>query len=301
MPGNSRAAQRRKAWRQFAAAMASGLRKIHRWGDPAIRLRSLMDLALAAGCAGSLSQGLSMSQPEVRFVIVTNGRTGSTLLVNLLRSHPAIQCEDEILNERRWQGAQRPLGWLVRTEPAPYLAWRARRATKPVFGFKLKTGAQVVDLGRTLGSLYRRGWRLIYLARRDALQQTFSWCVAQASGRWQSNGDHPIRDNNGVTLDVAAFQRDLSACVQDRQHLAALLHRWPHLALVYEDDLQHSDLWPATGARLCAFLGVAPAPLTSQVARTWERPYAEVVTNYAEILAAVAAGPFAYLVDREQG
>lgn len=242
-----------------------------------------------------------MSHPEVRFVVVTNGRSGSTLLVDLLRSHPAVQCENEILNEGRWQGALQPLGWLVRTMPAPYLAWQANRATKPVFGFKLKTGAQVNDLGGTLDSLQRRGWRLIYLARRDALAQTFSWCVAQASGRWQSNGERPIRDRDSVTLDVPAFQRDLSACVQDRKHLAALLHRWPHLALVYEDDLLEREQWPVTGARLCAFLGVAPAPLTSQVAKTWERSYAEVVTNYAEILAVVAAGPFAYLLHGEQG
>lgn len=39
--------------------------------------------------------------PKTRFVLVNNGRSGSTLLVDLLRSHPAIDCQDEILNERR--------------------------------------------------------------------------------------------------------------------------------------------------------------------------------------------------------
>jgi hypothetical protein len=89
--------------------------------------------------------------------------------------------------------------------------------------------------------------------------------------------------------------------VKDRQALADLMRQLPHLPLIYEDDLAHSDRWPATGARVCAFLGVAPAPLTSRLVKTWEQPYTEVVTNYAEVLAAVAAGPFAYLVDREQG
>lgn len=44
-----RAAQRRKAWRQIASAGKSGLRKIVRWGDPATRLHSLMEIALAVG------------------------------------------------------------------------------------------------------------------------------------------------------------------------------------------------------------------------------------------------------------
>lgn len=241
-----------------------------------------------------------MSQPEIRFVVVANGRTGSTLLADLLRSHPAIQCEDELLNERRWRGRCRPLGWLVRALPMPYLAWRAGRVTQPVFGFKLKTGGQVHDLGRTLHSLHRRGWRLISLSRRAALPQTFSWAVAQATGRWQrtANGEAPPQR---VTLDATSFLRDLHTCVADRQALADLLRPLPHLALTYEDDLADRGQWPTTGARLCAFLNVAPVPLTSRIVKTWERPYTEVVTNYAEILAAVAAGPFAYLVDREQG
>ena len=65
-----------------------------------------------------------MSRPELRFVIVNNGRTGSTLLVNLLHSHPDIQCAEEIFNESRWQDARRPLGWLVRAFPTPYLTDR---------------------------------------------------------------------------------------------------------------------------------------------------------------------------------
>lgn len=241
-----------------------------------------------------------MHQPETRFVIVTNGRTGSTLLVNLLCAHPAIQCAQELLNEARWRGARQPLGWLVRAFPAPYLTWHAGRATKPVFGFKLKTGGQVRDLGRTLHSLHRRGWRLIYLSRRDALSQTFSWTVAQASGRWQRAAvQAPARAS--ITLNVADFMRDLSTCIADRYALAAMIAQLPHLALLYEDDLQYSEQWPATGARLCAFLGVTPAPLTSRIVKTWDRPYSEVVTNYAEIMAAVAASPFAHLVDRVQG
>ena len=96
-------------------------------------------------------------------------------------------------------------------------------------------------------------------------------------------------------------QTAVECAIADRHALAAMMAQRQHLALVYEDDLQHSEQWPATGARVCAFLGVAPAPLTSRVVKTWDRPYREVVTNYAEIMAAVAASPFAYLVVRAQG
>lgn len=236
-----------------------------------------------------------MKRSGARFVLVANGRTGSTLLADLLRSHPAIQCEDEVLNETRWRGMHRPLGWLARAFPMPYLGWRARRATRPVYGFKLKTGGQVYGLGRVLDGLHRRGWRLIHLHRRDALQQALSWSVAQASGRWQTTAGQP-GEPHPVTLEVEGFLRDLRTCVKDRQALAGAMRHLPHLPLVYEADLESAEQWPATTARVCAWLGVAPVPLGSRHVKTWDRPYAEVVTNHAEVMAAVARSPFGGLL-----
>ncbi len=236
-----------------------------------------------------------MSPVATRFVIINNGRSGSTLLVDLLRSYPDIECDGEILNERLWRRWRWPLLSLIRARPLPYLERRAERATKPVYGFKLKTGGQVYNLDRTLRGLHHHGWRLIYLHRRDALQQTLSWSVAQASGRWQTTTDRP-RMPRTVTLDIDDFLRDLRTCVKDRQTLADLMQQLPHLPLVYEADLQSSEQWPITSARVCAWLGVPLVPLTSQIVKTWDRPYAEVVTNYAEIMAAVARSPFDYLL-----
>lgn len=236
-----------------------------------------------------------MPSAAIRFVIVNNGRSGSTLLVDLLRSHPAIQCEAEILNARFWHRWQWPLLWLVRAFPLSYLERQARRATKPIYGFKLKTGGQVYNLDSTLRALHRHGWRLIYLHRRDALQQALSWSVAQVSGHWQAADDHS-RETRAVTLNVECFIRNLRTCLADRQTLARLMRQLPHLSLVYEDDLQSSEQWPVTSARMCDWLGASPAPLTSRIIKTWEQPYAEVVTNYAEIIAAVARSPFDYLV-----
>ena len=64
------------------------------------------------------------------FVVFGMGRTGSSLLVSLLDSHPAICCEGEILNHQNWRGAWRPLEWIVRRQPMPYLAYRRRLAQR---------------------------------------------------------------------------------------------------------------------------------------------------------------------------
>jgi hypothetical protein len=233
-----------------------------------------------------------MTTPRTtRFIIVANGRTGSTLLVDLLDSHPMIACADELLNERHWRRRHRPLLWLARAFPILYLERQAHKSTQAAYGFKLKTGGQVHNLGSTLTSLHRRGWKLIYLARSDALQQTFSWSVAKLTGRWQTTIEQPGRSQS-VTLDVPSFLRDLQTTLHDRQCLAEIMAPLPHLALVYEDDLARPVLRPATCERICTWLGIAPAPCSNRIVRTWEQPYPAMIRNYDEIVAAVADSPW---------
>lgn len=221
-----------------------------------------------------------------RFVILTNGRSGSTLLVDLLKSHPDIDCEPEVLNESRWKQYKRPVLWLLRAWPIPYLEWRAQRCRKAVYGFKLKTGGQVYNLAHTTRMLFQRGWQLIYLSRRDILQQTLSWSVAQATNRWQTTPGREY-DQRRVQLDKDLFLRNYSTAQQNKLQLAAMMRTLPNLALVYEDDLARSDSLPATSARLCDFLGVQQAVLSSTLIPTWDRPYSEIVSNYVDLMAAV--------------
>lgn len=231
---------------------------------------------------------------QKRFVIVASGRSGSTLLVDLLRSHSDIWCDDELLDTSAWPGIKRPLLWLVRQHPYPYLEFKTRQAGKPVYGFKLKTGGQVPHLADTLKKLHHAGWQMIYLRRADALAQTFSWSVAQASGRWhrRANQTRPPHELP-ITLDSHRFLQNLSECLRDNRSLAETMPGLPHLAVHYEQDLQNSASWPALSARLCNFLGLELSLLSSTLTKTWQRPYAEIVSNYAEIMAAVAASPLA--------
>ena len=227
--------------------------------------------------------------PE-RFVILTNGRSGSTMLVDLIGSHPDIYCEAEIFNEIRWKRSHRPLLWLVRAWPFPYLDWRARKCTKAVYGFKLKAGGQIYHMEQKVHRLFQRGWRLVYLYRRDILQQTISWNVARATRRWHTTLEAGYMQQQ-VHLDVDLFLRDMHTALKDKQELAEMMRQLPNLTLVYEDDLEQQDHLQATSARLCDYLKVRQAPLSSKIIRTWDRPYSEVISNYAELMKAVENSP----------
>src|SRR4051812_11468170 len=92
--------------------------------------------AVPAGAQARAYLGLLRRRPQRdqrRFVVFAQGRTGSTLLVDLLRSSPGVHCDEEILD--------RPVR-------LPHLWIASRRAARPGtgYGFKVKiyqlTGAQ---------------------------------------------------------------------------------------------------------------------------------------------------------------
>lgn len=99
--------------------------------------------------------------PEKKFVIFGRGRSGSTLLVELLDSHPQIHCDNEILHDRV-------------LFPRLYIDSCASRYQSQVYGFKFLS-YQIKDVQRIsqpkkfLLQLYQSGYKIIYLRRENLL------------------------------------------------------------------------------------------------------------------------------------
>lgn len=109
--------------------------------------------------------GRSRERPA--FVILSRGRTGSTLLVDLLRCHPRIRCEGEVLSHR-----------ILVASPEAVLRARAALCARRVYGFKLRPahyGAQRIrDPKAFLAGLEAEGWQLLHLRRRNVLRVALS-------------------------------------------------------------------------------------------------------------------------------
>jgi len=72
------------------------------------------------------------SEPDIKFVIFAQGRTGSTLLVELLNQIEEIHCEEEIYNKDFFVFKQKiPFPYI-------YLLGKSRLSKSKVFGFKVK-------------------------------------------------------------------------------------------------------------------------------------------------------------------
>jgi LPS sulfotransferase NodH len=225
--------------------------------------------------------------PSLRFVIFGSGRTGSSLLMDLLNSHPEIECEDEILSHRVLNARR-------------FLDARAELSRRPVFGFKLKlhhlTTQGITDPAAFLGRLHAGGCRIVHLARRDRLRQALSSAVArQRLAQHQTVAERRPRPGP-FRIDVPWLimrMRELDASLEgERATLAGL----PHLALWYEDDLLRRESFQPTLDRVFDHLSLRPAPVSTEYLRTGTDRLADLVANLDEIREALRETEYAPLI-----
>jgi len=222
----------------------------------------------------------------MNFVIFGQARTGSSLFVRLLQSHPQVQCDGEILGYDFWPSGPRRLQgqarrWL-RQFPEPYLLWAAARSAKPAYGFKLLY-LHAADPRRVLSFLFRRHWQIIHIQRRCLFDLALSRCVAVNTGRFGEFSTSRDRHDLSIEIPPEEFMHHIGQCACIRRGELSALDGLPHLTVTYEADL----LDEGDRNRICAMifdaLHLAPQPVSTTTRRTWERPYSEFIVNYAEL------------------
>jgi LPS sulfotransferase NodH len=227
-------------------------------------------------------------------VIVGLPRSGSTYLMTLLGSHPAVYCSGEQYNpyaivgigEERddsFEGVVRqrdadPVGFLDRfyaERVPPGVTWA---------GFKFMLGHNIAAF-RALAE--RPDIRIIYVWRENRLAQVASLIKATRTRRWaqQTPDAH-------IARRIAAKPRQISHRWHEFEMTDYLFQHWlaqaPHRSIT----LEYRELFaPGFRERICDFLGIAPdrrmkSPLVKQgsntIADRFEDPRA-ISTYFREI------------------
>lgn len=218
--------------------------------------------------------------PPVRFVLLTPGRSGSVLLLTLLASHPNIATDFELLARR----TSRPDGVLGRAGARV----AATRAT--TWGFSLHPqhlAVQAVsDPVEWCGRLHDDDWRFVTLVRRNVVHAALSSLLSKSTGRWHEVAT--ARDEPPVAVDPVEALRVVNTLETATVDAERLVGDRSHLALWYEDDLRDEARHQSTVDRVCRFLGVAPAPVQTQLLRR-STPLRDRISNYAELVDVFAA------------
>ncbi len=209
--------------------------------------------------------------PSTRFLIFTGGRTGSTLLQSLLESHPLIHCDGEILKGKMF-------------DPLRHVERKMERCRLPSYGFKLlsyqlrdvQTG--VKDKRRFIQALCEKGFRIIYLERRNKTLQAKSVALAMHADLWHTKGKAPP-----LRKKVAIPQVELDRITREIQALTAfekeVLQGSEFLHLYYEDHLMSPSRQQRSMPLIFDWLGVPPHHVETDLRKLRSEKYIRAVPS----------------------
>ena len=219
---------------------------------------------------------------EKNFVVFGQGRSGSNLLRSLLNSHPNIFIDGELFGSQRLE----KFSWLkkmeIKTLPIKYINYRRVIANADIYGFKMFVFHHFFS-GRIVKTLYRTGWKIIYLQRRNVLKQAFSGLIGQQNKIYmrqaKTNASIETIQINPANVVSAIKFRNYNNVVAQRT-----LKNIPFMEIIYEDDLKNMNAWQETTGKIFRLLEIEPVVVTTNLVVTDPRPDWERIENFEEII-----------------
>lgn len=215
--------------------------------------------------------------PQTKFIILSQGRTGSSLLQSLLDSHPQILCEGELL--------MYPVSF-----PNLYIkSMAARQYQKEVaWGFKVKpyhlTGTQKRDLNKFICDFYAEGWKIIRLERKDIFRQTISGIIGKYRNTWVITSENSKLNKTKIKIDTDQVIEWMEGKLKQKKWENEALDGLHYLNISYEDDLDDSENHQTTCDRICNHLKLPEKTIQTKLKKTTSRDLREEIENYDEVI-----------------
>ena len=267
------------------------------------RLKQLTNNLLRAS-TGRL--GDALCSPSTTLVIFSRGRTGSNLLVSLLKSHPQVRQHGEIVGEYYLRNG------FVRDEinrigAVPYFEWATRRMftervvavkflyyqLEPEYAYRWN----VPGLPSLLPVLKeRKELRIIHLKRRNLLATLVSWKLAHQTHRWQRPAHGRLSHSDSIYGDIT-----IKLSYEECREEFAQTEKWqwfydtafaqhPFLEMYYEDLVADRR---GEMARALGLLSLESCELQSPMRKQNTRALKDIVENFVELRQHFADTPYA--------
>lgn len=210
------------------------------------------------------------------FVVLFQGRSGSSWLIEALDSHPQIQAIGEKLADLHVGGASAQNGWLE-----SYFVDRPPAVC--VRGFKTKL-SDVMDVPGFLSQLVRSQCAVIWLDRVNLVKQAVSWL--RSDELYERHGVHNIRDLSArmppSQLDATELMRRTVSLDRGRSQLRNFVEGLdlPTERIRYENLLDNSE---SVFDGVQRFLRVQQCNLTTSFVKATSDSLTATIANFEEI------------------
>ncbi len=214
-----------------------------------------------------------MADNITRFVLLFEGRTGSTFIMNALNSHPSIISEGEILVRKSAQ---------EQNDIMRALYGRSEAGIKAI-GFKTKL-RDIADTENFLTLLDEFDVKVIFMYRKNLIKLALSRLNAKRlfehTGRWnQIKGENPLPP---FAPSIEEFEQALEFRRQKEEELKEFMERItrPLMVRYYEDLLEERDV---LFNNIFSYINVPPADLQSNVVKNTDDDMRNILLNYDQI------------------
>jgi len=241
------------------------------------------------------------------FMISCAARTGSSMLVNMLQSHPDIACHMEIFNPAKvegfWgvyrerlvqdSGCEEKMRALRSSNPTAYIykfAFDSQGRRCVGFKFKHEEFLMPAFAGARTAIVTDRDIKIVLLRRRNLLRRYLSHAKAMTSGvTMRRKGDPPL-PTAPIVVDPRACLADFQNTLRREKFVADMLRNHKVHEIFYEDLVgTESEKFVS---ELLGFLGVQPAPLRTVHEKLSGDSLKDQILNYDELRRTFAGGPY---------
>lgn len=214
-------------------------------------------------------------------IIISQARSGSTLLKHLLNNHPALTMEGEIFSIT--DGYLKSIWALRFFQQCPHLwiALRKRICGTSSYGFTLFP-FQLGNIALVLKRLRSKGWVIVFLNRHNTVDQVISHMVAQKTKNWHSYRE-PHSVDHPVILDKEKFIHRCLRVDRNKIKLNKLSEAFADFEVSYENHLNNEKQWQPTCNVIYDLLGLKHVSVNSTMTRTYRSGYADIVLNYHDL------------------
>ena len=195
------------------------------------------------------------------------------MLVNLLNSHPDIECKGELFGPKM---AYAQFPDVTRRE---FLEQHAYDTDLPIKGFKMPFD-WILDHPGIFDDFRDLGYRIVRLNRQNALAHLVSIKLAQRNNEWGSTQRYSMETTTVQEAELCEFIGSRNSCNTVLDRFSAPLET---ACFNYEALLSQE-----TQRRLLDFLGARPMALTTETVRQRTRALSETIENIAELRRALS-------------
>lgn len=220
--------------------------------------------------------------PDNKFVIYTRGRTGSTVLTDLLNCHPEIFCDVEIFNFLYSESKVSYPGLYIRS-----CSKRAAINNRSTYGFKVKIAQlrhehKYSDYEKILSDLNSDGWKFVYLKRDNFLRHKLSNIMSAQSQIFHIMNSDSIKPPK-IRIDCISLLEGIKFAEEVEKTEKENLRNIPHLTLTYESDIIDNSKHQETADKVFRYLGLKSSRVSTNYKRIISDNLEDTIINYDEV------------------